>query len=352
MKNSKILNDILSVLQKEHVNLYHDITKEDVVKYVNNIKNIDDLSSREFDYELLKLFALFKDAHTSYKIPYILIKEKITFLENKFYVFYKNKWKEIVKFGNIKSEGIISRLENIINFETIEWRNVLINDFINNHYVWEMLKIADIIELESGDKIPINIRTSFNKENRDPYEFKIINNDILYVRYTACIENPNYKFKDFVKDIKKQVEKKHLQFYILDLRNNMGGSSEILNPFQNLVRNKNIQGVLLINNGVISSGRFAVARFKKEFNTPLIGQPTGGAAKSYGYTKLLEVDGKTFSVSIRLWDFSKTFGYEGAIQPDVPVKLTIDEISSNKDKVLDKAVSYIYKEINMFNQQK
>ena len=49
--------------------------------------------------------------------------------------------------------------------------------------------------------------------------------------------------------------------YILDLRGNKGGNSEILNPFQDLVREKKLEGVLLIDSKVFSSGRFAVAKF-------------------------------------------------------------------------------------------
>ena len=38
----------------------------------------------------------------------------------------------------------------------------------------------------------------------------------------------------------------------MDLRGNAGGNSEILNPFQDLVRYKKLNGVLLIDSGVFS----------------------------------------------------------------------------------------------------
>lgn len=55
----------------------------------------------------------------------------------------------------------------------------------------------------------------------------------------------------------------------------------------------------------------------------------------------MEVEGKRFSASIRLWDFSDIFGYEGAIQPDILVEESIDNIQNKEDVILEKAVDYI-----------
>ena len=98
---------------------------------------------------------------------------------------------------------------------------------------------------------------------------------------------------------------------------------------------------MLINEGVFSSGRFAVAEFKEAFNAPLIGEGTGGAAKSYGYNKNLTVENKRFSVSIRLWDFSDVFGYTGSIKPDIFVPTTIADFKNKTDTQLKTAINYL-----------
>ena len=95
---------------------------------------------------------------------------------------------------------------------------------------------------------------------------------------------------------------------------------------------------MLIDNGVFSSGRFAVARFKRDFNTTIIGEETGGAAKSYGYNQNDKVEDLSFSYSIRLWDFSDIFGYTGSIKPDIEVVNTIEDIEANRDKQLEIAI--------------
>ena len=82
----------------------------------------------------------------------------------------------------------------------------------------------------------------------------------------------------------------------------------------------------------------------------LIGEPTGGAAKSYGYNTNLQVEDKRFSAAIRLWDFSDIFGYEGAIQPDIYVPLTINDVKQGKDRCLEKAIEVLKEKEELLNE--
>lgn len=353
MTNKQIVDKILKKLEKEHINLYHDITKEDILKYIANIEGLNKMTDCQFDMEMLKLFASFKDAHTSYSVQRIPMDKMLTFIDGKFYVFDNEKWQEISNFGRLRASEIKKRLEPLVNYETEEWLNHSIKVMINNAYIYKMLELNDneelCLTLLDGKKLHLHRQNRENQTHikpKAPYSFKLLNDNILYFKYRGCWEDKDYSFSEFMKEITILIEKKQISNYILDLRDNTGGNSEILNPFQHLVRDKNLNGVLLINNGVFSSGRFAVARFKKEFNTPLIGKPTGGAAKSYGYTKPLEVLGKRFSASTRLWDFSNIFGYEGAIQPDVLVNETIDDLQNKKDIILETAIDHINKQKN------
>ena len=357
MKNNELVKEILSSMEKEHINLYHDIDKNSVLSYISTIKNIDNLSPIEFDYEMLKLFALFKDSHTSYYIPWKKLDKILRFINEKFYIQINKKYKQILSIENILTEEFYKKLTPLINYETTEWLNQTINEAINNAYFYKMLgfDIENGIAIKTIDNEFISLKQNTNQQkeinlqNPKYYDYKILNDNILYFEYKACKENPDYPFANFISDMIKSIEKHNVKKYILDLRDNDGGNSEILNPFQTLVRDKNLNGVLLINNGVFSSGRFAVARFKKEFNTPLIGEPTGGAAKSYGFNKNLQIEDKHFSVSTRLWDFSNVFGYEGAIQPDIKIKTTIEDIK-NKNKKIKKSALSIIKEISNNNK--
>ncbi len=349
MTNKLIVDKILKILEKEHINLYHDVSKEKIKEHIANIDRLNEMSDSEFDLEMLKLFALFKDAHTSYRIQYIPLDYKLTYIHGKFYILDNDIWKEISSFGKLKASEMHEKLEPLVNYETQEWLNSSIKNMINNAYIYKMLKLNDNnleITLVDGTKLELHKQNILNRKYdkpKSPYSFKLLNDNILYFKYERCCENKEFPFSEFLKEITETIEKNKISKYILDLRGNSGGNSEILNPFQKLVKDKNLYGVLLIDNRVFSSGRFAVARFKKEFNTPLIGEPTGGAAKSYGYTKPLEIEGKRFSASIKLWDFSDIFGYKGAIQPDILVEESIKNIQNHDDIILKKAVDFIIK---------
>lgn len=353
MTNKQIVDKILEKLEEEHINLYHDISKEEIKAQIEKIEGLNEMTDSQFDLEMHKLFALFKDAHTSYMVKYCQVDKRLTYLDGKFYVLDGEIWKEISSFGSLSASKMYKSLEPLVNYETQEWLNHSIKVMINNAYIYKLLELNDKetleLTLQDGSKLELHKQKIESREHIKPkphYSFKVLNGNILYFRYEKCWEDKDYPFAEFMKDITAVIEKNNISEYILDLRNNAGGNSEILNPFQDLVRDRNLKGILLIDNGVFSSGRFAVARFKKEFGVTLVGQSTGGAAKSYGYAKQFEVEGKRFSASIRLWDFSDVFGYEGAIQPDVLVKETIDDLQNKKDITLETAVSYMNKQKN------
>ena len=345
------LHKIINALEENHINLYHDISKEEVYKKVAEIDKKNIQNDVEFDAEMMKLFALFKDAHTTYKIPNKNFDKQIAFVGDDFYIRLENKWQKISCFGNLDADKFIEKSKEYIPFETEAWFKFELRSFVINLYFHKMLGLLNednslALKLENNKTIVLYPKTETkiqSKSPKPPYSYKILDDNILYFRYRSCVEDKDYPFSKFINDMVKELDERGITKYILDVRCNTGGNSEIINPFQDLVHKRGLTGVMIIDNGVFSSGRFAVARFKKDFNITLIGEETGGAAKSYGYMKMLEVDGKRFSVSLRLWDFSSVFGCTGSIQPDIYVPLTIEDLENNRDSQLETAIKEINK---------
>lgn len=86
MKNSELLSKIIDTLEKEHINLYHDVSKEEIQAYISNFSDIDQWDNITFDREMLKLFAKFKDAHTNYYVQSGCLDKKIIFVQNNIYL--------------------------------------------------------------------------------------------------------------------------------------------------------------------------------------------------------------------------------------------------------------------------
>lgn len=350
----ELCKNIIEKCESGHLNLYHDISKEALSSYLSSVdwKGLDDIS---FDREMLKVFALFKDAHTSYFIKHTELSHSVIFNQQNLYVKDNETWKRVVSINGKSVSELAEQIVQMSNFETQPWKDCKIERGFQNGYFYQMLGITcpplrfevesqtEIVEVNFLSDEEFEKKQSIKRATRTSYAFNLLDNNILYVRYSACRNDDNLSFEDFVKQIAIEIENRGISKYILDLRGNSGGNSEILNPFQDLVKEKNLDGVLLIDGKVFSSGRFAVARFKRDFNTLLIGEPTGGAAKSYGYTERSEVEDKKFCYSIRLWDFSEIFGYEGSIQPDVLIEKSITHIQNNSDPQLDYAINYLTK---------
>lgn len=246
------------------------------------------------------------------------------------------------------------------NYETEEWLFDRIRGAINNQYYYEMLGLCNtngavtcIVNNDGKQEIVVINKITLEEykqlslfPNIPYYICKTISNEILYIKYRKCLNYEKYPFLQFVEELKQEIKNKGLTQYILDLRGNHGGNSSIIKPLVKMVRELSLDGVVLIDNGVFSAGRWAVADFKKNFDALLIGEPTGGATTSYGNNRRLQVGDKKFSVSVSFFDLSKIFGSTGSIQPDILVPQTIDDLKEGKDSQLDMAISYLQKEIH------
>ncbi len=363
MKNSEILKTVLETMEKEHINLYHSVSKKEIEDYVSTLTNLDELSQIDFDCEMLKLFAKFKDAHTMYYIPKAYLDKKLVFIEKKVLLKDGDDYKEVKSIGNMEIKDILKNVSSMISYETKAFLRNCLNNELNNQIYYHMLKVVnedgtlDCVVDNDGKEEHVKInpitRQKYNElglnDNSTFYSYEIKDN-IITIKYKQCLENKDYPFTQFVEEIKQQIQSNNITQYILDLRGNFGGKSDIIHPLTQTIKDLGLNGALLIDNGVFSAGRWAVADFKREFNTPLIGEPTGGAAASYGNNKNLIVDGKMFSVSQRYFDLSEPFGGEkGSIQPDILVPKTIEDLKNNKDTQLLTAIDYLIKqaEINI-----
>ena len=274
MRNSEILKEMLKQMEENHINLYHNVTKQEIEQYVSSL-NLDSLNNVEFDYVMLKLFNKFKDAHTSYFVPFKYFNKKLFYIDSKLYIKDSNQFYEVVAIGNMPISEFILKLTEMLNYETQEYLCDSIRASANNRYFYEMLGLCCDGEVEFSVKDNNSIRTikasSVSLEeykqlgltkNSPFYSYKILNEDVLYIKYRKCVEHEEYKFSQFVEELKNIIETKKLSKYVLDLRDNHGGNSSIIHPLIDLIKEQGLNGILIIDNGVFSSGRWAIADFK------------------------------------------------------------------------------------------
>lgn len=372
MNRKEFVNQVFDVLENNHINLFHDISKEDFEKHKNKfLKNIDSLNDIQFDAGMLKLFALFKDAHTNYYgVDFDFVNANVQNIGKEFFIKIDNKFERIYKVNGFEIDDVVEKLKQLISYEVEPWALHRMN-IIKSPKALKMVEMgrADesiLFETESGNKVLTTVSIDSNIKNgalKKNFEFKIID-DILCVKYSVCRDEKDYSFLEFVEDIKKSCEKIP-KGCLIDIRNNVGGNSDIINPLIKWLKEENIKTYTLFNGATFSSGTYAIATLKKELNATLLGTQAGQPTERYGQSVKLAVDGVKFQASAKFFSFTdrnyekyqikpyyscEVFDYDGAIKPDVFIEQDIESLNNGVDGQLQSCFEYIEKDLNK-NQQ-
>jgi hypothetical protein len=173
--------------------------------------------------------------------------------------------------------------------------------------------------------------------------------------------------------ISKLKEENNIKNYIIDLRYNGGGSSSVIKPLINFLKDKNI--VALVNEYVFSSGRMALVELKK-IGAYIIGTDIGTSLNCFGNCPSnLDIDKLNLRItsSSTYWYYDKELsltGYEKdefntyfnnkkellepvLLHPDKYVYLTKEDIINEYDEQMEEAINYFkkIKEINRIGRK-
>ncbi len=358
LMQKETLYKIFEVAEKEHLNLFHSIDKQEFYKELDKTALIiEKLDLNQINYEMSRLFALFKDGHTAWAVPtnHGWLPMSIIISGEKFYITTIDsslsdlKYKEITAINGKSIQKIYNKMKQIIPAETEIWSGYrALSCIINVNYLNMLgLDIVDDfvnITVEGKDYIlPKTLKNYDCLGNNYPwikyyYSIKTVQNAKV-LEYFKCWDDANYSFENFFNDVAKTLDKNDR--IIVDLRNNTGGNSAYFTKIVNeiLVPN-NIKGCALINEGCFSSGRIAVQELKN-LGFTLIGKPTGGVSKSYGENKFISIDNWNFTVCKKYFDFTNEIIPDGELKPDIYVENDIEDYRNGVDKVMQKAINML-----------
>lgn len=361
---AKIIKDKLLALMKEKsaseefIKNQMEINKN-VDEYISCLGNVDAVSYDKFYEYLTKMLAKFHNAHLGVRYKKEVenrkfLNQHLLCLNNKVYAIRDEKLLEVKKIGDKPIEEICQQMTPFIFYETNEWLDVQLCKYLNMTTLYDILNIDySLIELENGQKLKVDTTKDYfnflkcfppyDLTDDKPYNYYLIQPNIIKINYITCDNKLKSDIEKFFEEIKEKIEKEDIKNYILDVRGNPGGNSEIILPLLHYLREKNITGVTLTDNRVFSSGTWAVRYAKEILNTTLIGQPLGQGNIRFGQSsgKIELSDDLIICYSEKLFDFSDVFKKSGAIKPDIEVPLTIEDLQNKKDKTLATALEYI-----------
>lgn len=283
MNYKKMLDDILKILEEKHIDCYFNISKNELNNYIEYaLKKYDLKDKYDFFYItnviIKRIFGIY-DSHTKliwnnaeFNLPI-----RLKYINGKLYIIRtdeKNKdllYGEIIKINNIEISQLIEEIKDMTAYSTTEFLARPIETILYNGIKMRSLPSIDSSTTEFQYEILINdkiIKRTLTKQEdklcnvnkpQDNYVCEV-RDGIIYIVYNSCREEYENQMIEFVNKIKELSLTNNIKKYIVDIRGNLGGNSNIINPLIDYLNGKEV--ITLVDEYVFSGGRFAIFDLK------------------------------------------------------------------------------------------
>ena len=381
------LNEILKLIEENHINMYFNITKEELNDYINKIFDENNINN-DYDFYyytnviIKKIFGIY-DSHTKliwndadFNLPI-----RLKYIDNKLYIIRTDNnnidvlYGQILKINDVEINKLIEEIKNMTPYSTegylqMQIENILYNgvklrslpsiDINSNEFKLEILKNNEIImrnlEKQNDKLIDIN-----NYKNN--YTYRIID-DNIYIVYNACKEEYENQMINFVNYIKEKSTKLNINKFIVDIRGNKGGNSSIINPLVDFLKDKEV--VTLVDEYVFSGGRFAILDLKN-IGSKFVGTGIGTSLNCFGNAPTFKFGEFIIPISNKYFYMDISFSYDKfkyadtkekfnelkkdkklfipqIFEPDYYMENKIEDYINGRDRVLEYAIEIFDKQ--------
>lgn len=340
-----------------HPNPFLFISEKDFEKELKGLalrsQSADELT---FFFELMKIFSKMKDSHTRVKgIGRILSEKKyplrLKFLNDKYYISAidpeKKKYigSQILSLNNYPSDNIISKISEVITHENEVVLQNAIEQWIYEPDFLKYLGVVDdtlSLEIQTAGEVFILEPSEIPEEKfYNPREENIKNSETLnpkglywtkyfgnlktyYFQYNECEDITEEEIREIIDEIKNN----EVKFVVVDLRNNAGGSSLILDPLTKfLFENQDkYTPVVFLSNVTYSAAIINALNILDCKNSISIGTKTSGSPTKFGETTTITLPNTHIDIVISTKYFEeKGYTYGQPLIPKIQTKQTIEQ---------------------------
>ena len=358
-----------------HLNFYFNHSKQELEFFVNDYLEKNEVRN-DFDFYymlncIIKYMSGESDSHTR-----IFMKKNVWFpirfklLEDGIYIDRcfneKSLKKKVIKINGIDIDKVLNEIEKCTSYGTRGWLYSCIESFLYNRNNLLSLpsincdSIENSYEMEDGSLISFNTNDNYEKINLFPKEDNQrcqVYNDIFVFKYPSC----KSKFAPIINEIDELIKHNNIKKFVLDLRGNTGGNSNIIKDLIEYLGRSNLELFTIVDRNVFSSGRFAAIEMKG-IGSKIVGEEIGTPINCFGY---VSGNGLTPNSNIN-FSFSRVYWYESNnkiqgiftkndlsnqndyffvpkyLHIDIPIEITSEEyINSNGDLFLKKCIYLI-----------
>lgn len=372
--------------------LYSMVSKKKFHESVNLLKKrIPQYNDNKIKAEFLKTLALPNDAHTipniqSLNLDWHMYPLNIFYFEDGIYVIDAGRGQKnligckILKIGNLDAASVYNRLKTYLGAEN-EYHSknrlaiILISEWLMAENIIQTKNQTPFTLKDKYGKIftinldPIHylpyfywslIRKVDNKahpvitnDRKDDYWFEYWEKEkVLYFQFNACVNNLEKPISAFISQLDKKLQSAPFNKFIVDLRYNNGGAVNMLHSLAEYIINSksiNQQGKLFVltSRKTFSAAVLFASMLERNTHAIFVGEPTAQAPyqRGGGSPQLITLPNSGIKYYI-----SSTFIHAGFamdkrkwIEPDIPVKFTIDDFMHNRDQAIEATLNYQHK---------
>jgi hypothetical protein len=180
---------------------------------------------------------------------------------------------------------------------------------------------------------------------RNYWHIYIEDSKAIYVQYNRCRNDAEITFDTFASEVLAESDNHPVERFILDLRLNIGGNSDLFAPLLEGIKARpalNQAGHLfvIIGRQTFSSGVYNAIQMKQQTNAVLFGEPTGGKPNSFGEVKHFLLPNSQLPVSYSTKYFQLYDGDPDSLLPDLQVETGAKDFFSGTDPVLEAIFNY------------
>jgi hypothetical protein len=164
---------------------------------------------------------------------------------------------------------------------------------------------------------------------------------LMYVKYNVCTNDPRKSMDAFSKEIFAITDGTTVDRFVVDIRNNGGGNSSVVQPLiDGLARRPSLRGRLyaVIGRETFSSGLLAALDLLNRDAATLIGEPTGGKPNAFGDTLSFSLPVTGLRVTYSTKRFNLVPGDPPSLDPAIPIAESSSDYFARHDPILEAIV--------------